>query len=39
MKKFYFPSSLTPLDQLNVSPEDIGQDVDDLEDEGIKDYK
>jgi HK97 family phage portal protein len=39
MKKFYFPSSLTPLDQLNVSPEDIGQDVEDLEDEGIKDYK
>jgi HK97 family phage portal protein len=39
MKKFYFPSSLTPLDQLNEKPEDLGQDMEDLDSEGIKDYK
>jgi HK97 family phage portal protein len=38
MNKVYITSSKVPLDQVNMS-DDLGSDVSDLEDEGIKDYK
>jgi HK97 family phage portal protein len=38
-KKIYISSSKVPLDQVNMAQDDLGQDMEDLEGEGIKDYK
>lgn len=39
MDKIYIPANLVPLDQVNITPDDINGDVEKLNQQGLNDYK